>query len=179
MKILYVHGYGSRVNPKSEKYKVLGFLGKVNGVAPNYDLGYYSVIKELKEAFQTFKPDLIVGTSMGAWSASIMGEMYSIPTIALNPVLNPENVTQGCLKGMGYKEFVFDSRVKVFLNAQDEVIDSFNTERILKAKGITPVILDGAKGGSHRFENIKEIISVIEDFSLLDSFCFGDNGIHP
>lgn len=46
-KIPYLHGFGSAVNPNSEKVKALESIGKVVAIAPDYTKGVHVVFDEV------------------------------------------------------------------------------------------------------------------------------------
>jgi predicted esterase YcpF (UPF0227 family) len=87
MKILYVHGFGSRVDPESEKYKALSTLGDVSAVAPDYSLSFSENIERIRPLL--IDKNLLVGTSMGGCMVSHLAEISKLPFVAINPVLFP------------------------------------------------------------------------------------------
>lgn len=160
MKIVYIHGYESNVKESDPKYDVLSnlYVGghEVLPIAPNYDLGYEHILQELK--LHCKDVDLIVGTSMGGYSASIIGCLLNIPFVSLNPVLNPKNVKRGNLQG--YPDFECSSNGIVFLNTDDEIINSYDSYEFFKGKQEVHLL----EGGCHRFLNVNEIKNDIELF---------------
>lgn len=177
MKILYIHGYGSSVKPNHPKYEALSGINnaEVHAIAPNYDLGYNHILEELKNKFDEVNPDLIIGCSMGGYSANLLGNIKEVPSISLNPATNPEKISAADLSNLGYKPFIKDNKSPnhVFLNKGDEVIPYKETLRYLMMSNSGIDILDG---GCHRFNNIEDIIDVAENMMLFKAFENGDNG---
>lgn len=174
MKILYIHGFGSRVDPQSEKYRALSSIGDVSAVAPDYSVAYSRNMLQLQA--QTQNADLIVGTSMGGCMASRLAKVSRKPFVAINPVLFPRRTLHKYL-GTGtdyygktytiteetsasYPVFSVDVKGLILLDLGDEVIDAVETLACIGDS--LPVIAFDA--GSHRFAHIHESLDAIVSF---------------
>ena len=174
MNIIYIHGFGSRVNFESEKYQVLGELGIVFPVAPDYSASYeenFVLVKRMAES-----ADLLVGTSMGGYLASRVAADTGLPFVALNPVLLPKRTLKKYLGTRedyygrtytlveetvkGYPVFAPGNNGLILLDLGDELIDAHETAACLAGH----MSLCTFAGGSHRFSHIFESISVIQKF---------------
>lgn len=89
IRIMYLHGYGSRFDPQSDKMQVLSQLGKVFGPDLDYGQGPNAVLAIAIDFAHREQPDLVIGTSMGGWLASHVGAVLGAPFVALNPAIRP------------------------------------------------------------------------------------------
>lgn len=173
--ILYIHGFGSQFDPEGTKATALSQIGRVIGVDVDYTMGSGAVIAALKDFLRQNAVDLIVGTSMGGWAAAEMSARLRIPFAALNPAVQPSvSLRQGVGTHVDYtgREFTLteetvdkywdmsrEGRGVILLEDGDEVIDPDTTARLYAyAYQITRF-----PGGSHRFENLRDAVPVIED----------------
>lgn len=164
-------------------------IGIVSGVNVDYTSGMESAINCVSIDDIT-DIDIIVGTSMGGWMACSIGGSYGIPFVSLNPCFNPstmlkKSVGENLVDHVGNTYSMNEDDVStwvdmldepsirkafgtVILEEGDEVIDSHASKKYLE-KGFPVVML---KGGSHRFEKIKEALYYIEktNISALSSY---------
>lgn len=182
MNILYLHGFASYVNPANAKYATLRQLGQVVAHAPNYahPNGLEQVVtSSLQVIEQQPGIDLLVGTSMGGYTASILHQETGIPFVALNPPVSPSQTLQKYL-GEGidlrgnlytlttdivesYVDFIPAAASWVFVNLGDELLCAEETVRFMQAKGVKVTSL---AGGTHRFDNLEQIVPHIRTFML-------------
>lgn len=179
MNILYIHGFGSKVDTRSSKYRVLNKLGTVHGFAPMYELGLFDVSWKLCSIIIEKKIDLIVGTSMGGFLASNLAWTFGIPYVALNPVIRPTDTLKKFVgvdqedyygRKFDFTEEMFETYSNdmfqtkssgiVFIENGDEVIDVNSTIAFLKKNDVNVVVLNG---GSHRFDSLGKVVKQIED----------------
>lgn len=180
MKILYIHGYGSNTRDisTSEKHTQLReFFGgsTVEYLAPNYDKGFLFVKETLLKKYNDFKPNLIVGCSMGGLSASYLGSLTGTPFVALNPVIDPTRVKQADLSELGYLMFMTPDLYQVFVTEDDEIIDFTETVKYFTDKGESKKVTVIKEGG-HSFSNLLQIQIEVEIFMDMIGFMSGDNG---
>tara|TARA_R110001606_G_scaffold398329_1_gene577096 strand:- start:620 stop:1081 length:462 start_codon:yes stop_codon:yes gene_type:complete len=128
-KIIYFHGLeskqgGSKTDFLAKKHYVL---------APEMDYKDPNLFKYALELVNSFKPDLIVGSSMGGYFAYTIATHTKTPVVLLNPALHsrkfqPEGVYEGSNEVVG-----------VMINgSEDDVIDPLITAKMLSksiAKG--------------------------------------------
>jgi predicted esterase YcpF (UPF0227 family) len=174
MNIIYIHGFGSRVNLESEKYQALGELGIVFPVAPDYSVSYeenFALVKRMAES-----ADLLVGTSMGGYLASRVAADTGLPFVAINPVLLPKRTLNKYLGTRedyygrtytlleetvkGYPVFAPGNNGLILLDLGDELIDAHETAACLEGH----MSVYTFAGGSHRFSHVFESISIIQKF---------------
>lgn len=190
MRIAYLHGYGSYYDPENPKVKALWKLGSVQGL----DISYYSGPDAAIEAATDFcvnkEIDLIVGTSMGGWLASHVGEAVGVPYVALNPARVPavtlmrytETPPEAQYDHGGYPMPVLnEAMVKSFpqfnkkgcglviVEKGDELFDWEATKYDLDKYHKVIVV----EGGSHRFESLDDQLDEIVHFVELSGIIYG------
>lgn len=114
-KILYLHGLESPQG--GEKVDFLATKSFVH--APDLDYTRADIFDFLIKTVNEFKPDYIIGSSMGGYSAFILGALYKIPVLAFNPALHSRTLEPA------FPDFVkehFPSEFTVVLGEQDTVI---------------------------------------------------------
>ena len=85
-RILYLHGLESKQGGDKVSY-----LASNHYILAPY-LNYYSpdIEEVLLQLFENEKPDLIIGSSMGGYTANLLSSRFNIPALLLNPALiNP------------------------------------------------------------------------------------------
>ncbi|CAA0081733.1 Uncharacterised protein [Halioglobus japonicus] len=168
MKVLYLHGYGSKFDPDSAKMQTLKKRGKVSGPDLDYGRGQQAVVDAVLTFVDNENYDLIVGTSMGGWLASHASVLLRVPFVALNPAIRPSQTLQKyigqTINYVGYDCLIDDQAVISYEDFQtqggyghilceegDEVLDAHETISHLKAYYGTTLV----PAGSHRFESLK------------------------
>jgi len=175
MNILYIHGFGSRFDPASEKVQILGELGTVYGVDLDYSQPFSELYAIVEQAILDNEIDLLVGTSMGGWTVAEIGTDCAIPFVAINPARNPRvalrrylgthtdytgreyTLTEDVLTDYSPFPLIEGARGIVLLDSGDEVIDSSLTHRTVRDAYPTFVF----EGGNHRFEHMAESLHLI------------------
>lgn len=175
MNILYVHGFGSKYNPRNHKVIQLQKLGEVNGV--NIDYTKPEQIPGIMEfAIHDYEVDLLVGTSMGGYLAARYGALYGIPYVAINPSHTPqESMSKYLGKNVDLNGNEYELTQEaidcyppietggyglVILDRGDEAIDPERTIEVFR--GEQPVMCHD--GGSHQFDHMKESLDEIKSF---------------
>ena len=87
-KIVYLHGLESETNCSKVKY-----LRKLGHTVFNPPMDYKSkdCFKHTLHLIEMFKPDLIMGSSMGGYFAYEIGKHFDVPVVLLNPALHSRN----------------------------------------------------------------------------------------
>lgn len=189
MNIYYCHGFASQFDPSSSKLEMLSKLGSVHGHNIDYTRPAEEVVQHCLDALIKADIDIVVGTSMGGWLASIVGSQAGIPFVAINPAIEPsktlkKHVGTGLdFQGKAYQltESVVDSYGPfstngcglILLDQGDDVIDWRATHDIYQEH----YSVVSFPGGSHRFEHMEEALPPIEAFFERSSpvYGFGDN----
>ena len=178
MKILYLHGYGSKFDPDSTKIGVLKTLGQVSGPNLDYGEGQQAVFDAVLAFVDNDRYDLVVGTSMGGWLASHVCRLLQVPFVALNPAITPSRTLKKYIGQtinyvghdcrideeavMSYADFYTRGGCGYILcEAGDEVLDARTTLDYLSAYYGTKLI----DGGSHRFESLASHLSQLEQMA--------------
>lgn len=167
--VVYFHGFGS--SPESSKTVRLR-----ESLSCEYEVHAFPIdidpdiaLVELTDRIDSLlledmhRPDkvLFVGTSLGGWWASKLGELYNIPAIIINPSITPytslykHNVSEEIASK--YTPIVPSSKNEYFFGLQDTVIDSTAFRKSLDDMGVKYTLADAG----HRF-NGEEFELVIE-----------------
>lgn len=189
MNILYIHGFGSQYDPKSDKVVALSALGHVDGVNLDYTSPIENTKQIIKDAIVEKDIDLLIGTSMGGHMSYLMGNKYSIPYVMINPAIDPATSLQKYIgTGVDYYERSYTmnadhcsqyntlSNAKetapglLLLDMDDDVIDANETYELFKDN--KSVSINTWKNGSHRFDHIEESLSLIDNH-MAESFSYG------
>ena len=131
-KILYLHGLESKQGGQKVNYLCSKYLT----LAPSLDYKDPECFKEIFNIIEKTKFDLIIGSSMGGYLGFIMGEIFKIKTLLLNPALHsrtfePKN------SYMLEDSYKYD-RIKhqVILGDKDDIINYEKTLLYLKSNEI-------------------------------------------
>lgn len=174
MKILYIHGFGSRFDPKHAKIQALETLGEVIGIDVDYCKGFKSVFEDVIYKVTTQKVTLIVGTSMGGYMAAHVGSVAGVPFVALNPAISPshdllqwEGIFADYNGGShylsestiaNYPDIVTEGRGLIIVESGDDVVNANNTVNKLSEY----FQVERFSGGEHQFTHIDRAIPLIE-----------------
>jgi predicted esterase YcpF (UPF0227 family) len=177
MNILYLHGFGSKFDPTSNKIVQLKTITEnVFGVDIDWAKPPIDTISFIAQYIRENDIELIVGTSMGGWGAAVLGNMLGIPFVAINPAIEP-NIS--LLKYVGEsvdyygnqytltKEIVeeyflmpFGGCGLILLDNGDEVIDPATTIHKYSKEYLIVIF----EGGNHRFLHMEEALPYIKKF---------------
>lgn len=176
IKVVYLHGFASCWKPESEKNQQLGTWAAVDGFDLDYCLGAQATVDFAMRQLELYKPDLLIGCSMGGWLAAELGDAADIPFVALNPCIEPRlTLSKYIGNGMdyqgrpyylapetvqGYTAFNKQGRGLILLDADDETLNAAHTKTQLCQHFPVTVFL----GGSHRFEHIPQAIPIIKEW---------------
>ena len=168
--VVYFHGYGSSAN--SDKVQQLRAAGlethswdiDINTTVSLPELGRKidsMLLDKMHEPCEIF----FVGTSLGAWYAYTLGQMYGIKTVLINPAYNPKE----SLAKYGIDELIrlsyftdlkFAANQKVFIGTADTVIDFAAVD--FNGADVTYI-----EGGDHRFnKEFHHVIDYIKNFEV-------------
>ena len=111
-KILYLHGLESpQGGPKVDFLSTKCFVH-----APEMDYTRHDIFDFMIKTVNEFKPDIIIGSSMGGYSAFILGALYKIPVLAFNPALHVIGEEDTLIEGNRTLEWLKD-------NIKDKFVD--------------------------------------------------------
>ncbi len=114
-KIVYLHGLESETNCSKVRY-----LRKLGHTIFNPPMDYKSkdCFNHTLHLIEMFKPDLIIGSSMGGYFAYEIGKHLDVPVVLLNPALHSRSF-EPKVDGLGDK----DPLVYLIVGENDDVIN--------------------------------------------------------
>jgi hypoxanthine phosphoribosyltransferase len=124
-KILYLHGLESPQG--GEKVDFLATQCYVH--APKMDYTRHDIFSFLIETIEDFKPDVIIGSSMGGYAAYVLGGLYKIPVVAFNPALHSRSFDPNFPK---FIEKHMPDELTIIIGEKDTIIDGDRTLDYLK-----------------------------------------------
>lgn len=187
--IVYIHGFNSA--PDSIKARQLVTALTRLGLAdrlrvPALDHQPRQAIVQLEEYVQQLGQPLLVGSSLGGYFATHLTERYGVPSVLINPVVNPHlwdltaylkdwvdpgtgevwAFTQDHIQALAELEVLQlkdPSRYHVWLQTEDEVLDYRLAERFFQASH-----LDVIPGGDHHFQGFAQRIPTLLQLAGFD-----------
>ena len=124
-KVLYLHGLESPQG--GEKVDFLSTKCFVH--APALDYTRSDIFPFLTKTMEEFEPDLIIGSSMGGYSAFILGALYKIPVLVFNPALHSRTIEPNFPK---FVKAHYPDDFTVILGEKDTIVDGDKTLNYLK-----------------------------------------------
>ena len=181
--ILYIHGFGSTGNSNKGNF-LRQYFGNDKVLSPTLPTSPSLAIKFLEELIINNKEKnlLLVGSSLGGYYATYLGQKYSLPSILINPSIFPYitlasfvgkqkfygkdetfNWTEKDLKELKrYETKQIDKKLFfLFLQSGDEVLD-YN-EAVTKFYDAQMLLI---QGGSHQFDNFDKYCYLINNFYM-------------
>ena len=177
-KILYLHGFGScGVSNKTTTIKA--YFGKNNVLSPDLKASPLEAIAQIEQTVHNMQEYLLIGSSLGGFYATYLAEKYGLQAVLINPSTQPWK-TLAPYVGIQKRfcdEQVFDFKKSylealktlqvlpqkgqylLLLQSEDEVLDYTKAQSLYNKHRI---IVE--HGGNHRFENIDDYLSMIENF---------------
>ena len=125
-KILYLHGLES----SNVCDKVDFMRERANVLAPSIDYSKSNIEAELMYIVESFKPDLIIGSSMGGHCALMLANYYNVECIVFNPAIHSRSI-EPKLDRLEAKDPNFNFQPVVVLGLEDDVINPLITKEIL------------------------------------------------
>ncbi len=179
--VLYIHGFAS-CGEGNKSRTLKKHLKDV--MAPNLPIRPKEAVKYLDEIIANNDIDMLVGSSLGGFYATYLGQKHNKRGVLINPSVRPYNTLK---KSLGinrrfcdgaefewkeeYLKELLNLDVKnlrknlflVLLQTGDEVLDY--REALKKFSNQRCVV---EYGGNHRFENIEDYICMIKNFRGID-----------
>jgi hypothetical protein len=177
-KILFLHGFSSC--GKGQKSTLLkAYFGKERVLTPNLPYAPFEVMPFLESIFEEESVDLIIGSSLGGFYATLLAEKYSMKAVLLNPSTEPYKTLRihvgwqqrycdnevfefkpiyiDQLKSL--KEHSVHGKYLVLLQSGDEVLDYRQAQQFYDRHRVVVEY-----GGNHRFENLADYLCMIKNF---------------
>jgi len=149
MTSLYLHGLNStNLNDRTDWLQQFGKV--IHPLLPYHN--YPETFRYLEKLIQRYKPEVIIGSSMGGYFAFHLGNYYRIPTILLNPALimttlvKPHN-----------RLLATDAKHFVSLGIHDNIIPPHTTKALLRYWQVPHQIIEFSGGHETDFETFKNI----------------------
>jgi predicted esterase YcpF (UPF0227 family) len=115
--ILYIHGFASSGNSGTVvMLRNVLYEKNIKVVAPDVSMQPKTAIEQLKTLVETLRPDLIIGTSMGAFYAEML---HGIPRILVNPSFHMS-------KTLVFKNMLGNQK---FLNKREDGAETFKVDK--------------------------------------------------
>ena len=127
-KVLYLHGLES--NQGGPKVEFLA--GECAVYAPVIDYREENLHGKIHNIIMKFKPDLIIGSSMGGYVAHEFAKAFNLPAILLNPALHSRSFEPDLDTFILGFDTKFIERQVVLLGKNDDIIDPEITKSILR-----------------------------------------------
>lgn len=124
-KVLYLHGLEASQGGKKVDFLSLNSLV----VAPEVDYSRKDILSYLTNIIEEANPDIIIGSSIGGYTAFILGALYDIPVIAFNPALHSRHLEPNFPPLLKNK---IPNQAVVVLGEQDTIINPKKTLEVLK-----------------------------------------------
>ena len=143
-RVLYLHGLES-----SNVCSKVDFLKEVSDCyapAMNYADPYVEDL--LLKMVRAFKPDVIIGSSMGGHAALLLGNYFGISTIAFNPAIHSRSFDPEFNKLSNADPDIYLTPV-IVLGMEDDVVNPLITKEILDDAFIECVV-EEIEGMGHR-----------------------------
>ena len=164
MKIAYLHGLESTIDPKDPKIIWLNNNFK-EVYTPQINYKDDSTFDRLYKDIKSLNPDIIVGSSMGGYVSYLIGRKLSIPVLLFNPAV----------VGRSFDPVVDDSNLKrtkidVMFGKSDTVINGKSVRKYFRDNGVA--FNHSGYDGGHRvpedvfINSIKGLIGIKEIYSV-------------
>ena len=124
-RVLYLHGLESQQGGNKIDYLASRCLVH----APEMDYTRGDIFTFLLKTVEDFKPDVIVGSSMGGYAAYVLGSLTKIKVIAFNPALHSRRFDP---KFPEFVKFHAPDEIVVIIGEEDTVIDCNTTLEWIK-----------------------------------------------
>jgi predicted esterase YcpF (UPF0227 family) len=177
-KILYLHGFAS-CGEGNKSTLLKAYFGADSVIAPDLPPSPIDAIHSIEEILGSSKIDILIGSSLGGYYATVLAEKYGMKAVLLNPSTQPWKTLASCT---GWQKRFCDEEIFEFksvyleqlkmlqttpdkgkylllLQSGDEVLDYTKAQSLYNKHKIIVEY-----GGNHRFENLDEYLSMIEKF---------------
>ncbi len=137
MKIAYLHGLESNnINPKNDWLRTISDV-----YDPLIDYRQPLIYQKIKNDIIDFKPDLIIGSSMGGFFTYNLSRELNIKSVLFNPALHSRSFTPDMTGFSG--SLLFKPKTKFVLGKNDDVIEPNTTIKIAENEGYSNFIILG------------------------------------
>tara|TARA_B110000902_G_C14229795_1_gene558387 strand:- start:1059 stop:1538 length:480 start_codon:yes stop_codon:yes gene_type:complete len=124
-KVLYLHGLESKQGGPKVKF----LRTRCCVYAPSMDYRSNQLSENISK-MEEFKPDLIIGSSMGGYLAHIMSKHLRVPAILFNPALHSRSFELK-IDSSTISQGTGDIKQILLLGKKDNIIDPETTKKLL------------------------------------------------
>ena len=124
-KVLYLHGLESKQGGPKVKF----LRTRCSVYAPSMDYRSNQLSENISK-MEEFKPDLIIGSSMGGYLAHIMSKHLRVPAILFNPALHSRPFELK-IDSSTIPQGTRDIKQILLLGKKDNIIDPETTKKLL------------------------------------------------
>ncbi len=137
-KVLYLHGLESKQGgPKVD------FLANEFCVhAPAMDYTNPMLQNQVEFMMRQFNPDIIIGSSMGGYVASILARQYGKPAILFNPAFHNRSFDPSISNFIPNEDDILQDRKIVVLGKNDDVIPPYITKIMFESNRNYKIVLE-------------------------------------
>ncbi|WP_373030923.1 YqiA/YcfP family alpha/beta fold hydrolase [Sulfurovum sp.] len=177
-KILYLHGFAS-CGEGNKSTLLKAYFGADSVIAPDLPPSPIDALNIIEEILRSSKIDILIGSSLGGYYATVLAEKYCMKAVLLNPSTQPWETLAAytgwqkrfCDEEVFEFKSVYLEQLKMLrtapskgeylllLQSEDEVLDYTKAQSLYNKQKIIVEY-----GGNHRFENLDEYLSMIEKF---------------
>lgn len=137
MKIAYLHGLeANNISPKNDWLRTISDV-----YDPLIDYRQPLIYQKIKNDIIDFKPDLIIGSSMGGFFTYNLSRELNIKSVLFNPALHSRSFTPDMTGFSG--SLLFKPKTKFVLGKNDDVIEPNTTIKIAENEGYSNFIILG------------------------------------
>ncbi|AZB21610.1 hypothetical protein EG338_05590 [Kaistella haifensis] len=128
IKIAYLHGLGANnLSPKNEWLKSFAEV-----FDPQINYHEEKIYQKLKSKIKNYKPEIIIGSSMGGFFAYKIARELNINAILFNPALHSRSFEPDM---RGFEDEKFKPNISFVFGKNDEIINPEKTIEILESEG--------------------------------------------
>jgi esterase/lipase len=154
-KIMFLHGLESKQGGSKVEYLEQFF--EVHAPECRYHTKP-GIFYNLLDQAEGFKPDFIVGSSMGGYMAYLIGQHLNCPVILFNPALHSRSIEPIVEKGIHTPD------IHLGLGMRDDVIDPMKTLDLLGYEDVMSVYIENHKHQTPQGFFEKTIKNVVDQY---------------
>ena len=171
MNVLYIHGANSVFDSNSERIKNMKLdpnINEVYGFNHSFKISLDDIIENAKTILLEKDVDVVVGCSLGGYLASIIGGVFSLPAIVINPVydikliINKYAVSYKFANSVKNVKFNHVPIMGVYLGLQDSVINPIESKKHLIELGVSPNDIIEIEGDHRLLDNPNLNASIVK-----------------
>lgn len=160
MNILFFHGLDS--SSESNKFTVINKINKFSVTVDYRKLSFHEVGLLYNKLIEIYKPDYLVGHSLGGYWALTKSLEHKIPCLVINPTLCPKHIFEDYID-LKEKEFNDNVPRAFHLEMNDEIIDQNEVFEWAEENVNKVNVSCYYENGHHRVHYLDEINSNLDE----------------